>query len=172
VIPSLSPSMDIQVASNFERLLFELKGRDGAAVAEAVAAFRRTGILPPDDRAWHAAGKLFAGFRIDDAGMLSEIGETYRRTGRLLDPHSAIGVAGARAALAEDRGEAPIVALATAHPAKFADAVARATGVRPPLAPALAAVMERKERVTVLPNDAAAVARFVRERARRPARAA
>jgi len=169
VSPSLSPSMDIQVASNFERLLFELKGRNGAAVAQAIATFRRDGALPPDDQAWRAASKLFAGYRIDDAGTLTEIGETYRRTGILVDPHTAIGIAAARA---HREGDAPIVALATAHPAKFGDAVERATGVRPPLPPALAEMMERPERVTILPNDIAAVARFVRERARRHQRAA
>jgi threonine synthase len=169
VSPSLSPSMDIQVASNFERLLFELKGRNGAAVTQAIAAFRRDGVLPPDDQAWRAAGKLFAGHRVDDASTLAEIGETYKRTGMLVDPHTAVGIAAARA---QDKGDAPMVALATAHPAKFADAVERATGVRPALPPALAAVMDKRERVTVLPNDVNAVARFVRERARRLVRAA
>jgi threonine synthase len=173
VSPSLSPSMDIQVASNFERLLFELKGRNGAAVAQAIAAFRRDGALPPDDQAWHAASKLFAGCRVDDAGTLAEIGETYKRTGILVDPHTAIGIAAARAQRdeANDHG-APIVALATAHPAKFGDAVERATGVRPALPPALAEMMERPERITILPNDITAVSRFVRERARRHQRAA
>ena len=169
VKPSLSPSMDIQVASNFERLLFELKGRSGAAVAQAIAAFRRDGALPPDDQAWRAASQLFAGHRIDDDGTLAEIGETYRRTGMLVDPHTAIGIAAARA---HREGDAPVVALATAHPAKFGDAVERATGVRPPLPSALAEMMERPERVTTLPNDIAAVSRFVRERARRRQRAA
>jgi threonine synthase len=170
--PSLSPSMDIQVASNFERLLFDLKGRNGAAVAKAIAAFRRDGALPPDDQAWHAAAKLFSGRRVDDAGTLAEIGDTYKRTGVLLDPHTAIGVAAARAELAAGDGRAPMIALATAHPAKFADAVERATGIRPETPAALAVVMERRERVTTLPNDIAAVSRFVRERARRRARAA
>jgi threonine synthase len=169
VNPSLSPSMDIQIASNFERLLFETKGRNGAAVGQAIAAFRRDGALPPDDQAWRSASKLFTGHRVDDAGTLAEIGETYRRTGMLVDPHTAIGIAAARA---HREGDAPIVTLATAHPAKFGDAVERATGIRPPLPPALAAMMERPERVAALPNDIAAVARFVRERARRHARAA
>jgi threonine synthase len=173
VSPSLSPSMDIQVASNFERLLFELKGRNGAAVSQAIAAFRRDGALPPDDQAWHAADKLFIGHRIDDAGTLAEIGATYKRTGMLVDPHTAIGIAAARAhAGGENDHGAPMVTLATAHPAKFADAVERATGIRPKLPPALAAIMEKRERVTVLPNDIAAVARFVRERARRLGKAA
>jgi len=169
VSPSLSPSMDIQVASNFERLLFELKGRSGAAVSAAIGEFRRSAELPPDDQAWRAASKLFAGHAVDDAGTLYEIGETYLRTGILVDPHTAIGIAAARA---QPPGEAPMVALATAHPAKFPDAVERATGVRPRLPDALARLMERREQVTVLPNDIAAVARFIRERARRPARAA
>jgi threonine synthase len=164
VSPSFSPSMDIQVASNFERLLFELKGRNGAAVTEAIAAFRREGALPPDDQAWRAATKLFAGHRVDDSGTLAEIGETYSRAGILVDPHTAIGIAAARA---HRDGDAPIIALATAHPAKFGDAVERATGVRPKLPPALAEMMEQKERITVLPNDIDAVARFVREHARR-----
>jgi len=170
VTPSLSPSMDIQVASNFERLLFELKGRNGAAVTEAIAAFRRDGALPPDDQAWQAASKYFAGHRVDDDGTLAEIGDTYKRTGTLLDPHTAVAVAAARAH-AKDGG-APMVALATAHPAKFADAVERATGVRPELPPALAEIVEKREEVAVLPNDIAAVARFIRERARLRQRAA
>ena len=172
VTPSLSPSMDIQVASNFERLLFELKGRNGAAVEEAIAAFRRDGALPPDDQAWQAANKYFAGHRVDDDGTLAEIGDTYKRAGMLIDPHTAIAVAAARAQANVPGGAAPMVALATAHPAKFADAVERATGVRPPLPPALAEIMEKREEVAVLPNDVASVARFIRERARLRARAA
>jgi threonine synthase len=164
--------MDIQVASNFERLLFELKGRSGAAVAQSIAAFRRDGALPPDDQAWQAATKSFAGHRVDDAGTLAEIGDTYRRAGMLIDPHTAVAVAAARAALAGDDSATPMVALATAHPAKFADAVERATGQRPAVPPALAELMEKPERMTILPNDIAAVSRFIRERARLRARAA
>jgi threonine synthase len=168
VTPSLSPSMDIQVASNFERLLFELKGRNGAAVTKAIAAFRRDSTLPADDQAWQAASKYFAGHRVDDAGTLAEIGNTYKLTGMLIDPHTAVAVAAARA----QNADAPMVALATAHPAKFADAVEQATGIRPPLPPAFAEIMEKREEVTVLPNDITAVARFIRERARLRARAA
>jgi threonine synthase len=168
VTPSLSPSMDIQVASNFERLLFELKGRNGAAVTQAIAAFRRDGALPADDQAWQAATKYFVGHRVDDAATLAAIGNTYKLTGMLIDPHTAVAVAAARA----QRGEAPMVALATAHPAKFAEAVEQATGIRPPLPPAFAEIMEKREEVTVLPNDITAVARFIRERARLQARAA
>ncbi|HEX3536064.1 MAG TPA: threonine synthase [Stellaceae bacterium] len=177
VTPSLSPSMDIQVASNFERLLFELKGRNGAAVSEAVQAFRRDRALPKDAQAWRRARGLFSGHSVDDAATLRTIGETYARTGHLIDPHSAVGIAAARAELAaaeRDQNDSggPMVALACAHPAKFPDAVERATGIRPALPPAVGDLMERRERITVLPNDAGAVARFLRAHARRTVRAA
>lgn len=163
VEPSLSPSMDIQVSSNFERLLHELKGGDGAALADAMTRFRRTGTLPASRDEWQAARRLFSGHRVDDAATSRTIAETWHSTGELLDPHSAVAVAAARAA---GGGTAPIVALACAHPAKFPDAVEAATGIRPPLPPFLADLMTRRERMTVLPNDLAAIKRFVREHAR------
>ncbi|MBV8888504.1 MAG: threonine synthase [Alphaproteobacteria bacterium] len=172
VVASLSPSMDIQVSSNFERLLFELKDRDGAAVAAALREFRRGGRLPADAAGWARARRLFAGHRVDDAETMKTIGETYRRTGVLIDPHSAVGVAAARAELAGAGDAAPIVALGCAHPAKFPDAVERATGIRPALPAALHDLIERRERMTVLPNDLAAVSSFIRARARRTMRAA
>ena len=165
VEPSLSPSMDIQVSSNFERLLFELKGRSGAAVAEAMRAFRASGTLPASDAEWRNAARLFTGARVDDEMTTATIAETYRRTGELLDPHSAIAVRAAADA-AGHAPDVPMVALACAHAAKFPEAVERATGRRPPLPDHLADLMERRERVTVLPNDLAAVQRFVREGAR------
>ncbi|MGE3781835.1 MAG: threonine synthase [Alphaproteobacteria bacterium] len=167
VVPSLSPSQDIQVASNFERLLFELKGRSGAAVSEALRRFRETGALPADEQAWRAARGLFSAHRADDAATLDTIADTYRRTGILIDPHTAIAVAAARSQAATDGGAEPIVALATAHPAKFPDAVARASGIRPALPAALAGLNEKPERFAVLPNDVEAVARYVRAHARR-----
>jgi threonine synthase len=167
VTPSLSPSMDIQVASNFERLLFELKGRNGAAVAAALREFRETGRLPADEQAWRGARALFSGHRVDDPATLDTIADTYRRTGMLIDPHTAIAVAAARAEAARGESATPIVALATAHPAKFPDAVEQATGIRPPLPPELAEMMDKPERITVLPNDVGAVARYVRANARR-----
>jgi threonine synthase len=172
VVPSLSPSMDIQVASNFERLLFELKDHNGAAVAAALQAFRQTGALPADEQSWRRAGSLFAGHRVDDRQTLDTMAETYRRSGVMIDPHTAVAVAAAeaelkRAEIAGEGGAAPMVALATAHPAKFPDAVERATGIRPSVPPALAEINERRERITILPNDVGAVARFVRAHARR-----
>jgi threonine synthase len=176
VAASLSPSMDIQVASNFERLLFELKGGDGAAVATAIAHLRRTGALPEDVSEWHAARRLFAAYRIDDDGILQSIARTYARAGVLIDPHTAVAVAAAEAALrrqrAQNAGTVPMVALACAHPAKFPDAVARATGIRPALPPALGDLLERRERVARLPNDLDKVKDFIRAQARRTRMAA
>jgi threonine synthase len=165
VEPSLSPSMDIQVSSNFERLLFELKNGDGGAVAAAMRDFRATGTLPVSAAEWRMAQGLFASRRVSDDETRATIAATRKRSGELLDPHSAIAVAAAREA--EGDPAVPMVALACAHPAKFPDAVEAATGIRPALPPALADLMTRRERIAVLPNDLAAVQRFVRERARR-----
>ena len=167
VVPSLSPSMDIQVASNFERLLFELKGRNGAAVANDLTVFRKKGVLPGDDQGWRCARQLFAAHRVDDAVTLETIADTYRRSGVLIDPHTAVAVAAARTEILNGDTGAPMIALATAHPAKFPEAVARATGMQPPVPEPLAEIMERRERVTVLPNDIAAVRGFLRKHARR-----
>ena len=164
VEPSLSPSMDIQVSSNFERLLFELKGRDGAAVADAMTAFRRTGALPANAAEWQAARALFTAHRVDDDETRASIAETWRDTGELIDPHSAVAVAAAKAARRDPR--LAMVALACAHPAKFPEAVEDATGVRPALPPALADLLERPERLMLVENDLRAVKEFVRSHAR------
>src|SRR5215831_2685263 len=163
---SLSPSMDIQVASNFERLLFELKGGNGAAVGEAMRLFREHGRLPEDDQAWRTACRLFSAHRVDDTLTMQTIAETYARSGMLIDPHSAVAVAAARAEIRALAGSAPMVALACAHPAKFPDAVERATGIRPELPPVLGDLLERRERLTVLPNNPGAVTRYIRAHAR------
>jgi threonine synthase len=172
VEPSLSPSMDIQVSSNFERLLFELKDRDGCAVDAAIASFRRTGVLPRSEVEWRAAQRLFSAHRVDDTQTMQIIAQTYARSGMLIDPHTAVAVGAAQAELAADRDHAPIVALACAHPAKFPDAVERATGIRPELPAALADLFERKERFTVLPNDKGEAARYIRAHTRRRERTA
>jgi threonine synthase len=170
VEPSVSPSMDIQVSSNFERLLFELKNRKGAAVADALATFRQTGALPASAAEWQAARQLFSACRVDDAATRTQIAETWRSTGELLDPHSAVGVAAARSG---GRHRAvPMVALACAHPAKFPDAVEQATGRRPPLPPRLADLMTRPERLTLLAKDLRAVEDFIRAHARQTAEGA
>jgi threonine synthase len=163
--------MDIQVSSNFERLLFELKGDDGAAVVAAMADFRGTGRLPPNDGEWRAARRLFSAHAIDDTRTTEIIAETHAATGMLIDPHTAVAVGAARAEFAATNGDAPMVALATAHPAKFPDAVERATGIRPELPEALGDLFERREQMTVLPNDRGAVTRYIRAHARRGGRA-
>ncbi|MDJ0947132.1 MAG: threonine synthase [Kiloniellales bacterium] len=155
-----SPSMDIQISSNFERLLYDLLGQDGRAVAETMTRFRASGRFELDRAAWQASLELFTGFRLDEAGTLAAIERIHRTTGELLDPHSAIGVAAAEARL--DGLEGPVVALATAHPAKFPDAVETASGVRPQLPPRLADLYDREERLQVLPNDLAAVQEAIR----------
>jgi threonine synthase len=167
VEPSLSPSMDIQVSSNFERLLFEILDRDPVATATAMSDFRRTGKMAVSNGAWHRCRTVFHGFRLDDAGTEAEIARLYRSTGYIADPHTAIGVAAARAT-PTGRG-LPVVTMATAHPAKFPDVVERATGIHPPLPPHLVNLFERPERLSVLPNDLAAVETQVRALARRNA---
>ncbi len=156
---SLSPSMDIQVSSNFERLLFELQDRDAALTARTMTGFRRTGRMRVTDAAWRRAGELLHGFRLDDAGTISEMRRMDAECGYLADPHTAIGIAAARALASAD---VPTVAIATAHPAKFPDAVAQATGRRPPLPPRLADLYERRERFVTAPNDLASIKALVR----------
>jgi threonine synthase len=164
VVPTLSPSMDIQVSSNFERLLFEMNGRDGGMTAEQLLRFRATGRLDveADQRAGFIDG-TFRAARCDDEATLAEIGRLHAETGMLIDPHTATGTAAARQL---GGGCDAVITLATAHPAKFPDAVERATGVRPSLPPHLADLFDRPERTQVLPNDLAAVQTFVRSVAR------
>ncbi len=160
VEPSLSPSMDIQISSNFERLLFEALDRDAAATRAAMQSFRASGTMPVPDAAWHRIRTLFHGFRLDDAATLAEIRLLAARTGYLADPHSAVGIAAA-AALPAGR-DVPMIAMATAHPAKFPDALQQATGTRPPLPSRLADLYERGEQYSVLPNDLAAIQAAIR----------
>jgi threonine synthase len=161
---SHSPSMDIQVSSNLERLLFELYGRDGHAVAALLSRFRSEGHVAIDSDRLQSLRDHWSGVRVDDAETLAVIRDVWQRTGMLLDPHTAVGV-GAAAACRRDR-DIPMVTLATAHPAKFPDAVEAATGIRPALPPHLADLFDRTERFVRLPNDLAVVQRFVRSVAR------
>lgn len=159
VTPSLSPSMDIQISSNLERLLFDLYKRNGAKLAAAMSAFRKSGRFAAPKPGWPAVKRLFSGFSLDDAGTLKTMRELHRRTGMLIDPHSAIGIAAAEA-MRRDKS-IPVVALATAHPAKFPDAVEKATGVRPPLPAFLGDLMTRRERYDILPKDLGKVQDYV-----------
>lgn len=162
VVPTATPSMDIQVSSNFERLLFDLGGRDGAANAEAMRGFDATRALQLSNAQREGAARLFSSARIDADAMSQAMRWAHDRAGQIIDPHSAVGLAAARAA---DRGDTPIVTLATAHPAKFRDAVERATGVRPPLPSRIANLFEREERFDVLPANLADVTGYIAERA-------
>jgi threonine synthase len=160
-----SPSMDIQISSNFERLLFEKLGRDGAEVERLMNRFAQSGSYDvPSDLLNEILG-LFRGFSLDDAGTEQMMAEIYRTTGLVLDPHSAIGVAAAEEAGHRDLGT-PMVSLATAHPAKFGAVVEKATGVTPTLPPHLADLMTRPERSVSVANDLEAVKALVRERSR------
>jgi threonine synthase len=160
VVPSLSPSMDIQVSSNFERLLFEANHRDGGKTAEQLQRFRSTGALHLEaDQRVEVIDGTFMAASLDDDETMAVIRGTQSATGMLLDPHTAVAVGAAQRLRGEVTG--PIVTLATAHPAKFPDAVELATGVRPALPPRLADLFDRPEHVTALPNDLTSVQRFV-----------
>jgi threonine synthase len=165
VTPTQSPSMDIQVSSNFERLLFEALGRDDAAVRGLMANLRQSGEFTIPAGPLAAIRGDFDATRVSGPDCAGEMARAHRDAGILLDPHSAIGARAARVALARDP-HTPVVALATAHPAKFPDAVERATGARPELPERMRAILEKPERIKVLPNDVAAVAGFVRAHAR------
>ena len=155
VVPTMSPSMDIQVSSNFERVLFDLNGRDGGLTAEQMAVFRQTGRLGLETDQLHDLRASFVAASIDEPATTAQIAETYKSSGIVLDPHTAVGVA---AAMRVDRDrDVPLVALATAHPAKFPDAVEKAIGIRPALPDHLADLFDRPERYEVVANDVRAV---------------
>ena len=161
VHPTISPSMDIQVSSNFERLLFDLCDRNGRAVAEIMDQFHATGHFDIAPGRLAKAREFFSAARIDDAGTKAAIREIHEQTGELIDPHTAVGLAAGRTLRSSDAG--PLVYIATAHPAKFPEAVEDATGVRPQLPARLADLAERIERFDVLDNDIEAVKTYVSE---------
>jgi threonine synthase len=159
VEPTLSPSMDIQISSNFERFLFDLFDRDGKALAAAMEGFRASGGMAVNAAQLARARATFDAGRLDDAGTLRAISDAERETGELLDPHTAVGYAVAR----QKRGDRsiPLVVLSTAHPAKFPEAIRLATGEPPPVPPRLADLAALPERYDVLPNDIAALKRLM-----------
>ncbi|PPD44445.1 MAG: threonine synthase [Methylocystis sp.] len=165
VMPTQSPSMDIQVSSNFERLLFDATGRDHGAIRGAFASLDQSGAFDIPPAALAAIRGEFDALSIGEADTTDEIARTWREAQYVLDPHTATGVSAARARLAREPAT-PVIALATAHPAKFPDAIERAIGYRPHLPDSLAARLEGPERFTILENDEARVANFIAERAR------
>ena len=155
--------MDIQVASNFERALFEASGRDEAWTAQAMRDFAATRRLTIAPQVLESLQARYVADAADDEETLAAIARTYGESGIMVDPHTAVAIAVA------DKFQpppGPTVILSTAHPAKFPEAVERATGRRPELPPQLSDLMAREERFTVLPNSAAAVRDFVIKRAR------
>lgn len=163
VTPTAAPSMDIQVSSNFERLLFDLAGRDGAKIAAMMQAFDATKTLEIPAAMRAIAAERFTSYRVDADEMALTLRWASEKAGNVLDPHTAIGLAAARAVPLDPA--VPVVTLATAHPAKFRDAVERATGVRPVMPARAAGLFDREERYTSLPGDYAAVRDFVTARA-------
>jgi threonine synthase len=161
VAPTMSPSMDIQVASNFERLLYDLYGGDGAAVARLLGEFAARGSMRVSGDALGRARELFDAARVDEEATAATMAEVRQGTGELVDPHTAVGIRAGRARRLDP--QIPLVALATAHPAKFPDAIHRATGIRPELPERLADLYARPERCAVLPNDLPAVQRHIQE---------
>ncbi len=160
VQPTISPSMDIQVASNFERLLFDLAGRDGAVVRGQMDAFARDRAFRLDPSALAEAQALFAGARVDEDETRATIAAVHAETGQVIDPHTAVGVAAGRARRPDP--SVPLVVLSTAHAAKFPEAVAAATGVHPALPARMAGLMDRPERYVTLPNDLATLQTHIR----------
>ncbi|MEN7535777.1 threonine synthase [Aurantiacibacter flavus] len=159
VTPTAAPSMDIQVSSNFERLLFDVGGRDGKALAEQMAGFESTKAMQLTNAQRQGAAALFTSARADADDMGQAMAWAHEKCGQVIDPHTAIGLHAARTA--GIAAEIPVVTLATAHPAKFRDAVERATGTRPSLPGRMGDLFERAEQYDRLPGDYDAVRDFI-----------
>ena len=163
VVPTMSPSMDIQVSSNFERLLFEATGRDGDTVSRLLGGLAQSRSFTIPDAALEGIRADFAAGRSSQAETSAAIADTFQRCGYLLDPHTAVAVSVARRFIG---GDVPMVTLATAHPAKFPASVKAAAGVEPPLPLWLANLYDRPERFDELPNEQRAVEAYIEARSR------
>ena len=164
VRPTLSPSMDIEISSNFERLLYDLYDRDGAHIADLMRRLAADGGFAVDGARLAAARRLFRAARVDEDETLRTIARVHADTGIVVDPHTAVGIAAA--ARVPDGDGRPLVHLATAHPAKFPRAVTRAIGRPPPVPPALAGLADLPERCDALARDPRTIADYIRARAR------
>ena len=163
VAPTISPSMDIQISSNFERLLFESAGRDADTVNRMMAGLKQSRGFDLPDTAIAAIRRDFAAGTTDEAATRKVIADTHKASAYLLDPHTAVGVGVARS---QAHSQIPMITLATAHPAKFPAAVAEASGIEPALPDWLGDLYERPERVTVLDNDQRQIEDFIVARSR------
>jgi len=159
---TLSPSMDIQVASNFERALFEASGRDAPWVGSAMEAFTREGHIRIPANVLEKLRERYSAARCNDAETLETMARVHRETGRLIDPHTAVAVTAAEAR--DTSSNRRVIVLSTAHPSKFPEAVRQATGIVPPLPPRLADLYEGEERVTTLPAEKDRVRAFIKQR--------
>ena len=158
-IASISPSMDIQVSSNFERALFDAYGRDGAAVAQLMDELKGGG-FEVSQGAMEALQEIYSSGRVSEDETSAQIAQSLASSAELLCPHSAVGV---KVAEEQRKAGTPMITLATAHPAKFPAAVKAATGIHPPLPPRMSDLYERNERVTRMPNDLAALMTHIKE---------
>jgi len=163
VTPTAAPSMDIQVSSNFERLLHDLGGRDGGALAEQMRGFESARAMRLTNAQSGGAAALLASDSVDAGDMAEAMRWACAEAGQIIDPHTAIGLCAARRASIP--ADVPVVTLATAHPAKFGDAVERATGVRPTLPGRVGDLFDREERYVTLDATFEAVSTYVAERA-------
>jgi threonine synthase len=167
VVATHSPSMDIQIASNFERLLFDIFGQDPVRLRRTMESLAVDRSFSLDDVSLEKIRTQFSGFRSSEAETVAMIRSLHERNNYQPDPHTAVGLVAAKKARAAGviGEDTAIVTLATAHPAKFPDAMIEAIGIKPELPDHMQDIHEREERYTVLPNDAATVAKFIRERA-------
>ena len=163
VAPTISPSMDIQISSNFERLLFESVGREADAVNRMMAGLKQSRGFDLPETALAAIRRDFAAGKTDEIATRKVIADTHKASAYLLDPHTAVGVGVARD---QTQSQVPMITLATAHPAKFPAAVAEASGIEPALPDWLGDLYERPERVTVLDNDQRQIEDFIAARSR------
>jgi len=161
--PTISPSMDIQVSSNFERALYEANGRDGSEIRRQMESLKQSGSFTLSQNQLNHIRTDFSAFACDEDTTARQIAITLEQSSYLLDPHTAIGVA---AALERAKSDVPMVTLGTAHPAKFPKAVAAASGVDPELPKHLHDLHDREEQFHVLPNDQTAVEAFIGENTR------
>ncbi len=163
VIATSSPSMDIQVSSNFERLIFEAAGRDGTRVCQLMDSLGQQGGFTLSEEELSSLRGLFSAMAVDEAEVETTIRDLARETGYVCDPHTAVGIAAARRTQSEG---VPMVTLSTAHPAKFPDAVEAATGKRPDVPPRLEQRFGAEERFTVLENNYDLLTEFIESRVR------
>lgn len=163
VVPTLSPSMDIQISSNFERLLFDLCGRNGEAVGVTMKHFREVGAFKLSDEMMAQVKNIFYSGKVTDADTLELMQYVYQTKDYILDPHTAVGM-GVAGAYLQENPDAVVVALATAHPAKFAEAVKLAIGIEPPVPSCLFGLLERPEKFDILPADFIKIQNYIRAR--------